>query len=155
MKKFFIVLIGFWLSTQNVLAQEVLSFKDWKKTKVGEVQTQIVQFESLQKTNSSRFGPEEQSKLKQAKTNLEIAQDLNAQDYFILYLSPHFQNDQQAYAKAAQMMSSEEIAQILIGYDKLIEERKKKNLIPIDSMKFGFSTPKKLDPEIVISSIAK
>ena len=135
------------------MAQEMLSFKEWKKNKVQEVQSDITQLENLQKGSPTRFGPEEQSKLKQAHTNLEIAQDLNAQDYFILYLSPKLQSDQQAYAKAVQMMTPDEVAQILVGYDKLIEERKKKSLIPIESMKFGFSSPKVLDPENAISTV--
>lgn len=141
------------MTAHVAFAQEVVSFKDWKKGKILEVQGAINQLETIQKTSPAQFGPEEQEKLKQARTNLDITKDLNAQDYFVLYLSPRFQNDQQAYTKAVQMMSADEVAQILIGYDKIIEERKKKSLLPLD--KFGFSTPKKMEPAAIISSLDK
>jgi hypothetical protein len=154
MKKLLLILLGIgWMFSQTVHAQEVVSFKEWKKAKTLETQIVIQQLESLEKTNPAQFGPEEQSKLKQARTNLDITKDLNAQDYFVLYLSPKFQNDQQAYTKAVQMMSAEEVAQILMGYDKVIEERRKKNLLPVDNAKFGFTTPKKMEPAQVLSSI--
>lgn len=139
------------MAAQTVFAQEVVSFKDWKRTKIVESQNTISQLENMEKTTPAQFGPEEQSKLKQARVNLDITKDLNAQDYFVLYLSPRFQNDQRAYIKAVQMMAADEIAQILLGYDKVIEERRKKNLVPLD--KFGFSTPKKMEPAAVLSSI--
>lgn len=154
MKKVLLVILGCaWMFAQTAIAQEVVSFKDWKKGKTAEVQAVISQLENMEKVAPAQFGQEEQAKLKQARTNLEITKDLNAQDYFVLYLSPRFQNDQQAYTKAVQMMSADEIAQILLGYDKVIEERRKKNLLPLDSAKFGFSTPKKLEPAQVLSSI--
>lgn len=139
--------------SQGASAQEVVSFKEWKKAKITETQSAISQLEGLEKSSPNQFGPEEQAKLKQARTNLEITKDLNAQDYFVLYLSPRFQNDQQSYTKAVQMMSADEVAQILMGYDRVIEERRKKNLLPLDSAKFGFSTPKKMEPAQVLSSI--
>lgn len=153
MKMVLLILLGIsWMFSQTALAQDVVSFKEWKKAKALESQLAIQQLEVIEKTTPAQFGPDEQSKLKQAKTNLEITKDLNAQDYFVLYLSPKFQNDQQAYTKAVQMMSAEEVAQILLGYDRVIEERRKKNLLPIDSAKFGFSTPKKMEPAQVLSS---
>lgn len=151
-KKILLIAFGIsWMAAQTVFAQEVVSFKEWKKAKTVESQNVIALLENTEKTSPVQFGPDEQAKLKQARINLDITKDLNAQDYFVLYLSPHFQSDQQAYTKAVQMMSADEIAQILLGYDKVIEERKKKNLIPLD--KFGFSTPKKMEPAAVISSI--
>ncbi|MES2768526.1 MAG: hypothetical protein V4596_05205 [Bdellovibrionota bacterium] len=156
MKKILLVILGIsWMLAQTALAQEVVSFKEWKKAKTLESQTVIAQLETLEKGSPAQFGPEAQSKLKQARTNLEITKDLNAQDYFVLYLSPRFQNDQQAYTKAVQMMSADEIAQILMGYDRVIEERRKKNLLPLDSAKFGFNTPKKMEPSQVLSLIDK
>ena len=156
MKKLLFVILGFaWMVAQTASAQEVVSFKDWKKSKIAEVQAVISQLEAMERQAPAQFGQDEQSKLKQARTNLDITKDLNAQDYFVLYLSPRFQNDQQAYTKAVQMMSADEVAQILMGYDRVIEERRKKNLLPLDSAKFGFNTPKKLEPAQVLSSIDK
>lgn len=156
MKKALFIILGIsWMLAHTVAAQEVVSFKEWKKNKIQEVQAVIVQLEAMEKQAPAQFGQEEQARLKQARTNLEITRDLNAQDYFVLYLSPKFQNDQQAYVKAVQMMTPEEVAEILLGYEKVIKERRKKNLLPLDSAKFGFNTPKKMDPEQVISSINK
>lgn len=152
--KILLTILGLsWLLANTANAQEVVSFKEWKKSKTAETQLAITQLETLEKSSPSQFGPEAQAKLKQARTNLEITKDLNAQDYFVLYLSPRFENDQQAYTKAVQMMAAEEVAEILIGYDRVIEERRKKNLLPLDSAKFGFSTPKKLQPSQVLSAI--
>ncbi len=156
MKKVFVILLGIgWMLSQATFAQEgVISFKDWKSQKVSGVVQAISELEDLQKKTPARFGPEETEKLKQAKINLEITKDLNAQDYFVLYLSPRFQNDQNAYAQAVKMMTAEEVAQILLGYDKVIEERRKKNLLPLDNAKFGFKTPKKMEPSQVLSLIS-
>jgi len=155
MKKSILIITGFCFMAHLALAQEILSFKDWKNNKIQEVQGQITRLEEAQKSSPIKFGPDGQSQLKQAKTNLEIANDLNAQDYFILYLSERFQNDQHAYAKAVQMMSPSDVAQILIGYDKLIEERKKKSLVPVESMKFGFSAPQRLNPFATVVTNSK
>ncbi len=156
LKKALVIILGLgWMIAHTAVAQEVVSFKEWKKSKVLEVQATITQLEAMEKQAPAQFGQEELSRLKQARTNLDITKDLNAQDYFVLYLSPRFQNDQQAYTKAVQMMTPEEIAEILLGYDRVIKERRKKNLLPLDSAKFGFNTPKKMEPEQVLSAIGK
>lgn len=154
MKKVLLILLGIgWMISQAAIAQDVVSFKEWKKQKTSGVERVIAELEDLQKKTPARFGPEDQEKLKQAKINLDITKDLNAQDYFVLYLSPQFQNDQGAFTQAVKMMAPDEIAQILLGYDKVIEERRKKNLLPLDNAKFGFKTPKKMEPGQVLSSI--
>ncbi len=148
------LMIG-WILGARVYAQDVIYFKDWKKTEVLKAQTEVFKLESIEKNNPLRFGPDEQEQLKQARSNLQIAQELNAQDYFVLYLSPNFQNNAEAFAKAVQNMEPQEVAQILLAYNKLIEEKKKRNFIPSHNSRFGFAKPRKIDPNVIMSVSAK
>jgi hypothetical protein len=133
------VMIG-WILGAKVYAQNVVFFKDWKNAEILRAQAEVFRLESIEKNNPLRFGPEEKEQLKTAKNNLQIAQELNAQDYFVLYLSPNFQNNAQAFALAVQNMDSQDVAQILLAYNKLIEENKKRNLVPTTNSRFGFGS---------------
>lgn len=139
--------------TLQTAAQEVVSFKEWRFSKIRESENIIATLEALEKANPSQFGPEEETKLKQAKNNLDISRELTPQDYFVLYLSPQFQGDPQAYTKAMSLMDPADIAQILIGYDKLIEERKRKAVNPATSGSVTtLELPQRLNPAYIFSS---
>lgn len=149
------VMIG-WILGAKVYAQDgVIYFKDWKNAEILKAQTEVFKLESIEKNNPLRFGPEEKEQLKTAKNNLQIAQELNAQDYFVLYLSPNFQNNAQAFTLAVQNMDPQDVAQILLAYNKLIEEKKKRNLVPTQNSRFGFAKPRKIDPTAIMSASAK
>ncbi len=55
-------------------------------------------------------------RLRQAELSLEIAQELNVNDYFILYLS-QFQS-REAFEEAAGKLSKAEVGQLLMAYKK-------------------------------------
>ncbi len=147
------IMLG-WIFGARVFAQEsVVFFKDWKKTEILKAQTEAFRLETIEKTNPLRFGPEEQEQLKTARNNQKIALDLNAQDYFVLYLSPNYENNLQVFTLAVQNMEPQDVAQILLSYNKLIEEKKKRNLIPTPNTRFGFGKSRRnIDPDVIISS---
>jgi hypothetical protein len=97
----------------------VVSFKVWKAQKIQLAQTTL---KSAKKTAVSAT-PAGRARLKQAKTNLLIAQELSPNDYFILYLAPKYQGNAKALEVAARFMSRQELAEILVGYSKTLQTR--------------------------------
>ncbi|HEX4923255.1 MAG TPA: hypothetical protein VFV50_04185, partial [Bdellovibrionales bacterium] len=75
----------------------------------------------IQKQSSS--SPAQRARLRQAKTNVAIAQELTPNDYFILYLSPKYRNNARALEVAARFMSRQELAEILVGYSNHLQSR--------------------------------
>lgn len=136
-------------------AQSVLSFKNWKDGEVVKAQLVLQSLEDAEKNSPLQFGPEEQDKIKTARNNLEIARELNSQDYFILYLSPNFKNNIHAFTEAVQGMEPQDVAQILLAYNKLIEEKKKRSLLPTQNSQFGFAKPRKIDPNVIMSASSR
>ena len=61
-------------------------------------------------------------RLSQARVNLEIAQELTVNDYFVLYLS-RIQN-QDIFLEAAKKMSPEEMAELMRAYQRFMDRSK-------------------------------
>lgn len=55
-------------------------------------------------------------KLQQAELNVEVAQELTVNDYFVLYLNQF--KDKEALLEAAKKLSPEEVAELMMAYRK-------------------------------------
>lgn len=64
---------------------------------------------------ASKNGRNDQ-RLQQAQINLEMAQELTVNDYFVLYLSQFKQKE--AFIEAAKKLSAEESADLMMSYQK-------------------------------------
>ncbi|MEQ1877529.1 MAG: hypothetical protein ABL958_12860 [Bdellovibrionia bacterium] len=96
----------------------VVSFKVWKAQKIQQAQSTL----KIAKKNSVTSAASG-ARLKQAKTNMVIAQELSPNDYFILYLAPKYQGNAKALEVAARFMSRQELAEILVGYSNHLQTR--------------------------------
>lgn len=157
MRKFgvFIVYTVLAMST-SVFAQDepVLSFKDWQEARVKEAQailvkTQIDRAESISKDNNKVTANDVQ----QAKINVEIAKELTASDYFVLYVIPKTRDNKNALLTAAQTLSKMEIAEIFASYQAAIEERKRAVNGPEKAPAGEFAVQK--DPDFFINLFGK
>ncbi len=110
-----------------------LGFKDWKANRVGEAKSNLeklqieldpnlptapgkAQVQSAKVPGRVQKVVRADSRLTQAQTNLEIAQELSAHDYFVLYLSQlKAETDIQ---EAAKKLDPSEVAEIMIGIKK-------------------------------------
>lgn len=125
--KSFIVIIMTTVSLPLFAQDEpILSFKEWQEARIKEAQTiliktQIDRAESIAKDNNKVTVNDVQ----QAKINVEIAKELGAPDYFVLYIIPKSKDNKNAILMAAQTMSKMEIADILTAYQAAIEEKKR------------------------------
>ena len=110
-----------------------LGFKEWKTSRVEEARSALdkIQMEldpNLPAAQAKAHIPAAKapgrvqkvgradSRLTQAQTNLEIAQELGAHDYFVLYLS-HL-NSEADIQEASKKLDPSEVAEIMIGIKK-------------------------------------
>jgi hypothetical protein len=112
-------------SPTPVAAPQVLSFKDWKSSRIDESQRVIdkMSAEAIGSTKASQAAmvagkPGRAAKLQQALQNAEIAQELTVNDYFVLYLSQFHTKD--AFVEAAKRLSPEELAELMMAYQKAL-----------------------------------
>jgi hypothetical protein len=110
-----------------------LGFKDWKANRVSEARASLeklqveldpnlptaqarAQVQAAKAPGRVQKTVRTDSRLAQAQTNFEIAQELGAHDYFVLYLSQlKSENDIQ---EAAKKLDPSEVAEIMIGIKK-------------------------------------
>lgn len=122
-------ILGFvFLMSLAALADEapLLSFKEWQGGRIKDAQAaltriQIERADAIARDNRKVTSADVQ----QAKINLDIAKELTANDYFVLYLAPKLESDKTLLDKAIQSMDKNEIAAILAAYQNTLEERKK------------------------------
>lgn len=123
----------------------VMGFQAWKASRIDEAKVQIERLQAeagADKATGDR-GPGEKNplvkgadgkpiakdrfqknqradqRLQQAQLNLEIAQELNVNDYFVLYLSRF--KERSAFQEAARKLSVEEAADLMIAYQKSLD----------------------------------
>lgn len=111
-------------------ATSPLGFKDWKASRINEAKSALEKLQveldpNLSKAQSSKAAnlPKSQkadTRLSQAKTNLAIAQELGAHDYFVLYLSQL--KTEAEVQEAAKKLDPSEVAEIMIGIKKQLSE---------------------------------
>lgn len=116
-------------SGQGLSQSQILSFSDWKKDKVQGAKEQISDTKNkIQLIQGGMSGKSHsmkdpqlmavQQQLNEHEFNLEIAEDLGITDYIVLYLSG--QNNSQHLKEAAAKMTTEETAQLLEAYIKVV-----------------------------------
>lgn len=71
-----------------------------------------------------------EERLNQAKLNLEIAQELTVNDYFVLYLSRVDNPD--VFEEAAKKMTPEEMAELMRAYRSYIDRAKSGDEVVVD-----------------------
>ena len=97
----------------------ILSFQAWKQTQFDDAKAV---FEKLQPVaNFARPGdrpqrPRTDQRSRQAQLNIQIAQELNINDYFVLYLNQFRSKDM--LVEVARKLTPEEIADLLQSYQK-------------------------------------
>ncbi|MES2963194.1 MAG: hypothetical protein V4760_04830 [Bdellovibrionota bacterium] len=123
----------------------VMGFQAWKASRVEEAKTQIdriqgeagvdkvtgerapgeknpvvkgAETKSLAKDRLQK-SPRIDQRLQQAQLNLEIAQELSVNDYFVLYLSPF--KDRSAFQEAARKLSVDETADLMLAYQRSLD----------------------------------
>ena len=101
----------------------VVSFQAWKTSRIEETRTALEKLQQAEKTTPGKKlaavvpkNLKSDPKFQQAQLNLEIAQELTVNDYFILYLSQF--NQREAFVEAARKLSPEESADLMMSYQK-------------------------------------
>ncbi len=129
-----VLLLGFLflISAVAFADDHVMNFKEWQENRIREAQGSLVRIQieradSIAKDNHKVSS----SDVQQVKINVEIAKELTANDYFVLYIVPKLETDKSALLKAVQGMSSTEIADILRAYEGNLEEKKKSIAEPV------------------------
>jgi hypothetical protein len=123
----------------------VMGFQAWKSSRVEEAKVQIDRLQSelgADRTQGDRApgekipvvnGPGAKSlakdrlqkstradqRLQQAQLNLEIAQELSVNDYFVIYLSRF--KERAAFQEAARKLSVDEAADLMMAYQRSID----------------------------------
>jgi hypothetical protein len=116
---------------------DVLGFRAWKNQRIEDAKS------ALERTNLESTGEKKapaakaieirannslmqvkkaskaESRINQAKVNLELATEFTINDYFVLYLSQH--DSPEAIPEAAKKMSPDEVAELMLAYKKRLE----------------------------------
>jgi len=111
----------------------ILPFKIWKQKKIDEAKTVVAELKRQNKktiqgkaqVKSDNQDDEDKQgsiqQLSQAELNLGVARELSANDYFLLYVSPQFKNNNEALVQAARALSPRDMADILAAYQKRLQ----------------------------------
>lgn len=120
-------------SQASMTKARILPFKVWKQKKIDEARTVVAELKRQNKKNLlvrgqiKADGQDDEEKqdsaqqLSQAELNLGVARELSANDYFLLYVSPQFKNNNEALVQAARALSPRDMADILIAYQKHLQ----------------------------------
>ena len=109
-------------SAQNSSGLEihVLPFKVWKQKKIDEAIANVSEIKREVK-NASEQIDHQIHQVEQAEINLNVARDLSANDYFVLYLTPKFKGNREALIQASKHLSVKDFADIMAAYQKALE----------------------------------
>jgi len=132
------------LVTQIADASTVLSFQKWKGHRIQEAKSLHLQISSdldkIDKADATKRELEE-ARLSQAKLNIDIARELTAADYFVLYLTKAFSGNRRAMMKAIRGMKPADIADILSAYEESLKKRH--NPEGLDSVSYLLPGPRR------------
>jgi hypothetical protein len=116
----------------------VVSFQAWKTSRIEETRGTLEKLQQQEKpvagkkqdakTLAAAKNLKSDPKFQQAQLNLEIAQELTVNDYFILYLSQF--NAREAFVEAARKLSPEESADLMMSYQKTMAAPQAENVRP-------------------------
>lgn len=125
---------------------QVMSFLEWKSVRVHEAQQKL---EAMSKGNpapqvfqegksSTDVKPNEQK----LNFNVDVALQLNIQDYFSMYLKTLTQEE---FKEATKKLSPDEVAELLVAYKNSMEKEKK---LPLKFSKNPKDNAKSKNPEL-------
>lgn len=106
---------------KSAVGSELVSFSNWKNKKIAESKSLVGDLK--QELKQSRKSPASdirdlEQKIIQAESNLSMAKELTANDYWVLYVFPNFGENRQALEKAAKSLKPNDIVEILDGYGR-------------------------------------
>lgn len=118
------------MATVESSTPAIIGYQTWKSMRVDQAKSQLERVESRQKTSSikstgkrgtlsSNPNPpiiQADQRVLQAQVNLDIASELTVNDYFLLYLRQF--KEKEAFVEAAKKLSPEEVADLLMAYQK-------------------------------------
>jgi hypothetical protein len=134
-----VLLLGALLVSSAAFADTgVVGFQDWKNNRIEEAKSNLERLMSQDKPASSGRPGEKKTeavrqeapgsrfqapksarpdqRVQQAQINLEIAQELSVNDYFVLYLSQLKQRE--SFIEVAKKLNPEEAADLMMAYQK-------------------------------------
>jgi hypothetical protein len=141
----FLVLLAGSAHAEINMGLGVMGFQAWKASRIEEAKTQIERIQGeagVDKAVGDRApgektpvvngagskplakdrlqkSPRIDQRLQQAQLNLEIAQELSVNDYFVLYLSRF--KERAAFQEAARKLSVDETADLMFAYQKSLD----------------------------------
>lgn len=125
-------------------SETVQSFREWKTEKIQSANRQLQVTRAAVQNLRLKLTAQDQSKnmglkalesqANQLEWNLEIAQELSVSDYLMLYLSGRKESSR--YHKAASHLNTQEIAEVLEAYVKVVDARDTDNLkkLPVQAI---------------------
>jgi hypothetical protein len=127
-----LILISFTAHAEVSQDIGVLGFQAWKASRIDEAKKGIEKAQTdisaqgakspeakvtkAQEGARLQKGVRADQRLQQAQLNLETAQDLSVNDYFVLYLNQF--KDRSAFVEAAQKLNAVEAADLMMAYQK-------------------------------------
>jgi hypothetical protein len=128
-----LTLLAFFSHAQAEISQGVgvLGFQAWKASRLEEAKQQLEQVKNEAQAPTKTVDPKaakapqesrlqklnrNDQRLEQAQLNVEIAEELAVNDYFVLYLNQF--KDRSAFVEAAQKLNASEAADLMIAYQK-------------------------------------
>lgn len=120
---------GFGHSSLGGTKVRILPFKVWKQKKIDEAKAVVAELKHQNKKLSqiksdSQEDDEKQDtaqQLSQAELNLGVVRELSANDYFLLYVSPQFKSNNEAFVQAAKALTPRDMADILAAYQRHLQ----------------------------------
>jgi hypothetical protein len=91
----------------------VLSFVEWKSLRVHEAQQKLEQASSTQTTQVEKFVGSDKVVEQKLNFNVDVALQLNIQDYFSMYLK---NLSKEEFKEATKKMNQEEVSELLLAY---------------------------------------
>ena len=98
----------------------VLSFVEWKSLRVHEAQQKLEQASNTQTTQVEKFAGADKVAEQKLNFNVDVALQLNIQDYFSMYLK---NLSKEEFKEATKKMNQEEVSELLLAY-KFSQETK-------------------------------
>lgn len=100
---------------------EIMTYDLWKHQRVSQAK---MKYERILQERKKEGGlsPETNSRLKKARTNLVIAEELTANDYFQHYLSPMYGGQVKALQAVVKKMKPSDVAEILMAYSAQLKD---------------------------------
>lgn len=116
-----VIMVGL-LTVSSWAAPHVMSYQEWKKQRVSQanlIHGRLVQ----QKRKTGGLSSDKEDRLKKARLNAALAEEMGPHDYFELYLIRNYPNNFEALKEAARQMKPEELAEILVVYAKEVVQK--------------------------------